>query len=87
MEVAEMVANPAQGPKYEVDIEGKFYPWDASTIRVPQLRILGNIPADQQMMVVDLQTNAERTLAEDEVIELKPGHGFAKKVKYQRGRA
>ena len=80
-----MAANSPQGPKYEVDIEGRFYPWDSSTITVPQLRGLANIPSDQQMMVVDLQTNAERTLAEDEVIELKPGHGFAKKVKYQRG--
>jgi hypothetical protein len=73
------------GPKYEIDIEGKFYSWDSSTITVPRLRALAGIPADQQMMEVDLQTNTERTLAEDEIIRLKPGKGFSKKIKYQRG--
>jgi hypothetical protein len=73
------------GPKYEIDIEGTFYSWDSSTITVPQLRALAGIPADQPMMEVDLQTNAERTLAEDEIVHLKPGKGFAKKIKYQRG--
>ena len=73
------------GPKYQIDIEGKLYDWDSDTISVPQLRTLAGIAPDQQMMVVDLKTNVERTLAEDETIELKPGHGFAKKVKYQRG--
>jgi len=71
--------------KYEVDIEGNFYSWDGDTISVAQLRDLAGIPSDQQMMEVDLKTNAERTLAEDEIVHLKPGHGFAKKVKYQRG--
>ena len=71
--------------KYEIDIEGKIYPWNSESITVPQLRELAGIPADQQMMEVDLKTNAERTLAEGEVVHLKPGHGFSKKVKYQRG--
>lgn len=75
----------ASGPKYEIDIEGKLYDWDSSTITVPQLRALAGIAADQPMMVIDLKTNSERTLPETELIELKPGHGFAKKVKYQRG--
>lgn len=74
-----------QGPKYEINIEGNFYPWDSGTITVPELRGLAGIPSDQPMMEIDLKTNAERTLAEDEVVELKPGSGFAKKVKYQRG--
>lgn len=72
-------------PKYEIDIEGNFYPWDSDSITVPHLRALAGIPSDQPMMEVDLKTNSERTLAEDEVVPLKPGHGFAKKVKYQRG--
>lgn len=75
----------AEGPKYEIDIEGKLYPWDSATITVAQLRSLAGIPSDQPMMQIDLKTNAERTLAEDEIVELKPGSGFAKKVKYQRG--
>lgn len=75
----------AKGPKYEVNIEGNPYSWDSETITVPELRGLAGIPSDQPMMEIDLKTNAERTLAEDEVITLKPGSGFAKKVKYQRG--
>lgn len=75
----------AQGPKYQINIEGNLYDWDEETITVPQLRELAGIPTDQPMMEIDLQTNVERTLSEDAIIELKPGQGFAKKVKYQRG--
>ncbi len=74
-----------KGPKYEVNIEGKTYGWDNETITVQELRELAGIPSDQPMMEIDLKTNVERTLPEDAVIELKPGQGFAKKVKYQRG--
>jgi hypothetical protein len=73
------------GPKYDINIEGTIYPWDKPTITVPELRKLAGIPADQQMMEVDLKTNEERTLSEDAVIELQPGMGYAKKVRYQRG--
>lgn len=79
------VVTLTQGPKYQINIEGKLFDWDQGTITVPQLRELGGIPADQPMMEIDLKTNAERTLAEDEIVDLKPGQGFAKKVKYQRG--
>lgn len=71
--------------KYEINIEGTLYPWDRSTITVPELCALAGIPSDQPMLEIDLKTNEERTLTEDAVIELKPGMGFAKKVKYQRG--
>lgn len=74
-----------QGPQYEINIEGTLYPWDRATIAVPELRALAGIPSDQPMLEIDLKTNEERTLAEDAVVELKPGMGFAKKVKYQRG--
>jgi hypothetical protein len=74
-----------QGPKYEINLEGSIYPWDSGTITVPELRGLANIPSDQPMLEIDLSTNVETTLPEDAVIELKPGKGFAKKIKYQRG--
>ena len=72
-------------PKFEVNIEGVIHPWDKPTITVPELRALGGLPDDQPVLEVNLQTNTERTLAEDEVVELKPGHGFAKKVRFKRG--
>lgn len=37
------------------------------------------------MIEINLEDNTERTLDEREVVELKPGHGFAKKVRYKRG--
>lgn len=77
--------DPNTGPKFEVNIEGQLYPWDRDTITVPEIRNLGRLPADLPVIEVDLHDNTERTLAEDEVVELKPGKGFGKKVKFQRG--
>jgi hypothetical protein len=73
------------GPKYAIDIEGSIYPWDEPTITVPQIRTLGRLPTDLPVMEIDLRTNAERTLPEDEAVELKPGLGFSKKVEFRRG--
>ena len=71
--------------KFEINIEGSIYPWDSPVITAADLRSLAGIPADQPMLEVNLKTNEERTLNEGELIELKHGHGFAKKVRYQRG--
>lgn len=71
------------GPKYQVDIEGKLFPWDKRTITPAEIRLLGGLPADP-VMVIDGDNN-ERQLAEDEVVELKPGLGFSKKVRFKRG--
>lgn len=78
-------ASVASQPRFEVNIEGALHPWDKPTITVPELRALGGLPADQPVIEVNLQTNTERTLNADEVVELKPGHGFAKKVRFKRG--
>lgn len=72
------------GPKFFIEIEGTEYAWNKSTITVPEIRTLGNLPSDQPVIEIDPQNN-ERTLAEDEIITLKPGHRFGKKVKYKRG--
>ena len=71
--------------KFEINIEGTRHPWDRDTITVPELRELGALPTDTPVVEVDLQTNTERTLAEDEVVHLKPGQGFGRKVRFQRG--
>lgn len=76
---------PPKGPKYLIDIEGTDYPWDRSTITVPEIRDLGNLDPTQPVIEVNLKDNSERTLAEDEVVELKPGMGFARKVRFKRG--
>jgi hypothetical protein len=72
-------------PKYDVDIEGQIYQWDRDSITVPELRALAGYAPDQQMIEVDLQEGTEEVLAEDAVVALKPGRGFAKKVVFKRG--
>jgi len=78
------VINMGNGPKYFIDIEGKEYEWDKVTVTATELRLLGNLPADQPVIEVDPDNN-ERTLIEDEIVTLKPGHRYGKKVLYKRG--
>ena len=90
MENAEVVVGsrpgkPGEGPKYFVDIEGKKHDWDDDQITVPEIRSLGSLPADLPVLMIDLRTNVQRTLAEDEVVDLKPGMGFAQKFQFKRG--
>lgn len=77
--------NPERGPRYEINIEGTSYPWHDDTITVPQLRELGHLPADTPVIEVDLKTNSETTLGENDVVQLRPGQGFGRKVTFKRG--
>ncbi len=73
------------GPKYFVNLEGREVPWDEETITVPQIRELAGWDASQPVVEVNLEDNTEQTLDEADVVTLKPGHGFAKKIRFQRG--
>lgn len=77
-------ANPGK-EKYEVNIEGVVHEWDEPTITVPQIRTLAGWGITQEVIEVDDKDNSERTLKEDDVIELKPGKGFGKKISFKRG--
>ncbi len=72
------------GPKYLLNIEGNEIPWDQDTITTEQIAELGGWDISQGVVEIDKDNN-ERTLAPDEVIEIKPGHGFGKKHKWKRG--
>jgi hypothetical protein len=74
-----------EGEKFFVNIEGTIHPWDSNTITVAEIRKLAGWDATQQVVEVNLEDNTEQTLPEDAIVTLKPGHGFAKKVKFQRG--
>lgn len=71
--------------QYLIDIEGTDYEWERSTITVAEIRQLGNLTGDQPVVELNLKENTERELREDEVVTLKPGRGYARKVRYQRG--
>ena len=74
-----------QGPKYFVNIEGAEEPWHEETISVPEIRVLAGWEATQQVVEVNLEDNTERTLDDTATATMKPGHGFAKKIRFQRG--
>jgi hypothetical protein len=79
------VAKKTPGAKYVVNLEGNEVAWDKETITVPEIRALAGWDASQPIVEIDLKDNTEKTLREDAVVALKPGQGFAKKVKFQRG--
>ena len=83
--IAGKTAQKTPGPKYEVNIEGQLFEWENSTITVPELRELGHLPTDLPVLLINLKTNEQRTLDEDEIVELKPGMGFSKKTIFKRG--
>ncbi len=75
----------AEGPKYDVNIEGTIHPWNEPTISISQIETLGNIAPGQGVVEVNLKDNTERTLEPGEVVTLQPGLAFAKKVLFKRG--
>jgi hypothetical protein len=72
------------GPKYQVDIEGVLKPWDKDTISTEEIISLGGWDPAQGAIMIDKDNN-ETTLQQGQVIELKPGMGFSKKIKFRRG--
>jgi hypothetical protein len=72
------------GKKFFIDIEGREYEWDKATISVSEIRQLGNLPLDQPVIQEDAE-GRERTLAENEVVTIQPGHRHGRAPKYKRG--
>lgn len=83
-QVKDEQARPGQGPKYFLDIEGREMPWYQDTITTEQIIELGGWDSSQGVILIDKDNN-ERTLQPHEVVEIKPGHGFSKKVRFKRG--
>jgi hypothetical protein len=74
-----------RGPKYLLDIEGRLVEWEDDTITTEQLIELGGWDPAQGAVVIDLKTNEERTLQPGEVVQVRPGMGFSKKISFKRG--
>lgn len=79
-----MATTTKTGPKFFLDIEGVLKPWDEETITTEQIIALGGWDSSQGVIMIDKDNN-EQTLQPNQVIELKPGMGFSKKVKFKRG--
>lgn len=73
-----------RGPKYHVRVEDVVHEWETSTITTEQIIALGGWSVSDGAVIID-QDNNERTLAPGEIIELKPGMAFEKKVRFRRG--
>ena len=80
-----MTKETAQGPKFHLDIEGELKPWDKDTITTEEVATLGEWDVSLGVILIDLKDNTERTLQPGEVVEVKPGMGFSKKVRFKRG--
>lgn len=83
-EVVEGAADAKASPKYFVNIEGVEHEWSKATISFEEIVQLGGWSAAEGVIEVD-DNNVERTIQPGEVVQLKPGHGFSKKVRWKRG--
>ena len=80
-----MNARATNDPKYEIDIEGSFKPWGQETITTEEIAALGGWDVSVGVVLIDLEDNTERALLPHEVVKLRPGIGFSKKIRFQRG--
>lgn len=71
--------------KFEIDIEGALKPWDKDTITTEEVAALGGWDVSEGVALIDLEDGTERNLKPGEVIKLRPGIGFSKKIRFQRG--
>jgi len=65
-------------------IEGDLIPWTEKTITTEQIAELGGWDLSEGVIEVDPDQN-ERTLSPGEVIVLKPGMAYGKRLKWKRG--
>lgn len=79
-----MTSKNKKGPKYFLDIEGDITSWDEPTITTEEIIALGGWDPSLGAIVIDKDQN-ERTLQPGEIVEIKPGMGFSKKVHFKRG--
>lgn len=74
----------AAGPRFCVNTEGTEHPWDRPTITTEEIARLGGWDPAQGVIEVH-EDNTERTLAPGEVVHLRPGHAFCRRVRWKRG--
>ena len=68
---ADQTSTRGSGPKFTLDVE--------------QVAELGGWDISQGVILIDLRDNTERALEPDEVVVVRPGLGFSKRVRFKRG--
>lgn len=71
-------------PSFELEIEGREFVWHRPFITTEEIAELGGWDPAQGVIMVDRE-NTERVLNPKEQIEIKPGLGFGKRVRWKRG--
>ena len=79
------MAQREEDPKFEVDIEGAYKPWNKDTITTEEVATLGGWDPSVGVILANLEDGTERTLQAGEVVKLQPGLGFSKKILFKRG--
>ncbi|WP_088347286.1 MULTISPECIES: multiubiquitin domain-containing protein [Rhodomicrobium] len=72
------------GLLFKLCIEDKVFFWPRDTITTEEIAQLGGWDPSQGVIEVDADQN-ERQLKPGEVVKLKPGHSFGKKLRFKRG--
>ncbi len=72
------------GKLFFLCIEGTLHPWPHETITMEQIAALGGWDPSAGVIEVDADQN-ERQLAPGEVVTLKPGKSYGKRIKWKRG--
>jgi hypothetical protein len=76
---------PRPSPSYHVNTEGAEHEWHLPTITVAQVRALAGWDVSQAVVEVDLDTSTETTPDTAKPVTLRPGVGFARKIRFTRG--
>ena len=73
-------------PKFRfcLNIEGVEFPWPVSIITMEQIAEVGGWGPSEGVIQID-DDNNEQALEPGEVVELTPGLGFCKNVRWKRG--
>ena len=73
------------GKLFFLCIEGTLHPWPQKTITMEQIAELGGWDPSDGVIEVDADQN-ERQLSPGEVVTLKPGMAYGKRIKWKRGK-
>lgn len=74
--------------EYEVTIEDRLHRWAKPTITAAEIRQLGGMPDEADVMRVDLVEGTEERMSDSDVHNLprlQPGKGIVKRMAFRRG--